>query len=239
MNSTVVIGRVSKLQKVNLEGQNVTAYNFGIASKEGYGKYERTIFFEASAFAKSDAQEKFYDNVLKVGRKYAFEGFMTTGNPYMKNGTKILPWIFQVVQIGNINNASFMGTLTDDCIVTIKGDTAIVRLEIAVAHAKGVDLIKVIKSGKGEFKNFAMKYLTKGALVSVRGKISTVSYNNAQTQEVVASDIQLLDISYPSHKNNSSHNDSGSRSSGRKLIYDENIPEELDALGLDVELPFS
>ena len=44
MNSTVVIGRVSKLQKVNLEG--VTAYNFGIASKEGYGKYERTIFFE-------------------------------------------------------------------------------------------------------------------------------------------------------------------------------------------------
>ena len=73
MNSTVVIGRVSKLQKVNLEGQNVTAYNFGIASKEGYGKYERTIFFEASAFAKSDAQEKFYDNVLKVGRKYAFE----------------------------------------------------------------------------------------------------------------------------------------------------------------------
>lgn len=196
MNSTVVIGRVSRLQKVSLEGQNITAYNFGIASKEGYGKFEKTVFFEASAFARSAAQEKFYDGVLKIGRKYAFEGFMTTGNPYMKNGAKILPWIFQVVQIGNINNASFMGTLTDDCIVTIKGDTAIVRFEIAVTHAKGVDLVKVIKSGKGEFKNFAMKYLTKGALVSVRGKISTVSYNNAQTQEVVASDIQLLDVSW-------------------------------------------
>lgn len=103
-----------------------------------------------------------------------------------------------------MNAVSLTGRLTKDPVVRYKDEMAIARFTLAVARPKmnGKEATSDFPSVTmfGKTAELAEKYLTKGRLIGVTGRIQTGSYTDKDgkkvyTTEVVADRFEFLDYS--------------------------------------------
>lgn len=201
MNKMVLFGGIVRVDKRKVPDTNSFAYNVTIAATDGYGEKEQTVFYPAVLYSNSSKQEAYYDGILYKGNQLPFEGKMVTAKPYMNNGVKIVPWVFQIEKVSTgINDVCLSGRLAADATVTTKGDCVVVRYTIAVEAPKKEEpyYIGCVQFGKGGFADYTRKYLKKGRKIAIIGQETTGSYVNSSkkrvyTQEIKVTQMQLFD----------------------------------------------
>ena len=143
-----------------------------------------------------------------------------------------------------MNSVALTGRLTRDPEVRYtQSQTAVATFTLAVDRPfsrdreNNADFIRITAFGKSA--EFAEKFLNKGRLVGVTGRIQTGSYTNKEGQKVYTTDVVIDDQEFAESKNASGGGDSYSQAPAQSAPSDAadgfmNIPE-----GIDEELPFS
>lgn len=147
-----------------------------------------------------------------------------------------------------MNNVSLVGRLARDPEVRYSqggNQTCVARYTLAVTRPfkdsdgnYGADFISCVAFGKaGEF---AEKYLKKGTMIGVTGRIQTGSYDDKDGKKVYTTDVIVATQEFCGSKNDSGSADASSKSTGKKGNANKpddgfmNIPDNLDE-----ELPFN
>lgn len=128
-----------------------------------------------------------------------------------------------------MNSVALVGRITRDPDVRYKEDLAIARFSLAVARPKQKD-----KEAASDFPNciafgktaeMVEKYLGKGRLIGITGRLQTGSYEKdgkkVYTTEVIADHIEFLD----------------KKPDGEKPVEKSNIPEGFEQISSD-DIPF-
>lgn len=102
-----------------------------------------------------------------------------------------------------MNSVALIGRLTSDPKITYSGELAIAKFAIAINRPKtksnqdpGADFPNVVAYGKSA--ELVEKYITKGRLIGVSGRIQTSSYEDREgrkiyTTSIVADRVEFLD----------------------------------------------
>lgn len=147
-----------------------------------------------------------------------------------------------------MNNVSLVGRLARDPEVRYSqggNQTCVARYTLAVTRPfkdsdgnYGADFISCVAFGKaGEF---AEKYLKKGTMIGVTGRIQTGSYDDKDGKKVYTTDVIVATQEFCGSKNDSGSADSSSKPASKKGNTKKaddgfmNIPD-----GIDEELPFN
>ena len=132
-----------------------------------------------------------------------------------------------------MNKVIEIGRLGRDPELTYGGahkDTAICKFTMAVDRpTEGTDWIRIIAFGK-QAEN-CNKYLKKGSMVAVDGRIQTGSYTDKDGKKVYTTDIVAENVEFCESKGTSSNNDATAPAQNGEFM---NIPD-----GIDEELPFN
>lgn len=243
LNTMNVVGRVTRVTKKEIVVNDKTSvvYNFGIAADDGFGENKKTIFYNAVLYSNKGKQEEFMDQMIAVGNKLPFSGYMTTGKSYTDKNTgyEVTPWIFKVRNLDlGLNKVVLSGRLTSDAVVssvnTAEGEKLVARFTLAVdRYSNGVDYIRCVKwAKKGTDKIF--DYLKQGKKVAVCGRETTDSYTNKEGRKVYTQEISVSEIELYGPK------DTPAANNITGMQYQEDVPNDgfID-IPEDEELPFS
>ena len=102
-----------------------------------------------------------------------------------------------------MNSVNLIGRLTAKPVLKYtNSNKAVARFTLAISRqrAEGADFINCVAWGKTA-ENI-QKYLDKGSLVSLQGRIQTGSYTNNQGQKVYTTDIVAESVQFLSNKRN-------------------------------------
>ena len=102
-----------------------------------------------------------------------------------------------------MNSVNLIGRLTAKPVLKYtNSNKAVARFTLAISRqrAEGTDFINCVAWGKTA-ENI-QKYLDKGSLVSLQGRIQTGSYTNNQGQKVYTTDIVAESVQFLSNKRN-------------------------------------
>ena len=122
-----------------------------------------------------------------------------------------------------MNSVALVGRMTRDPDVRYKEDLAIARFALAVARPKQNG-----KEATSDFPNAEMveKYLGKGRLIGVTGRLQTGSYTDKDGKKVYTTDVVIDHIEFLDKKLD-----------GEKPVEKSNIPEGFEQISAD-EIPF-
>ena len=119
-----------------------------------------------------------------------------------------------------MNRVCLVGRLTAKPVMKFtSGNKAVTRFTVAVNRQKGegADFINCVAWGK-QAENI-QKYLDKGSLVSLQGRIQTGSYANNQGQKIYTTDVVAENVQFLSNKRNSSTSDTESDTQEQTDIF--------------------
>ena len=129
-----------------------------------------------------------------------------------------------------MNSVALVGRMTRDPDVRYKEDLAIARFALAVARPKQngkeatSDFPNCIAFGKTA--EMVEKYLGKGRLIGVTGRLQTGSYTDKDGKKVYTTDVVIDHIEFLDKKHD-----------GEKPVEKSNIPEGFEQISTD-EIPF-
>lgn len=149
-----------------------------------------------------------------------------------------------------MNNVSLVGRLARDPEVRYSqggNATCVARYTLAVSRPfknsngeQEADFISCVAFGKaGEF---AEKYLTKGTMIGVTGRIQTGSYTDKDGKKVYTTDVVVATQEFCEKKSNSGESESAPTTKGKTNKNKENKPDDGFMNipdGIDEELPFN